>query len=567
MIQLSKVIHRSKDCIRIQFPFSVLTIQELKKHPSIRYSATLKSWYIPYTKQDFLAFQKLNLPYSIIPSTCTGSLKPTGDSSGISFDNNEHSVDSDSLSNSQREADIVQRDDIIIEYSHPYLVVQLTYDKKSVDFLKTLHRSYWHKTSKRWLVKASISNLESLQSYFKAIPLEVYQRMYDLIRISNESKLVDIYYSPEFRDSFFVQLKGYQVDVDFIMSLSKRQYFKSRQSWLLPYSAELMRRLIAHYTEKGYQVTNRYKIKEVAPSKNGNSKQLDALLYKLRQDEKDLLTEIAQTMIRCKYSWRSIRSYTGKILRFYQFNKRMEMSKVTSDHVNAYLNHLSMQDASESLLNMTISALKFYFKQVKYVDGFEMDRVVRPRRGRALPRFLSKNEVHLILKSGRNLKHQTLMCTLYSTGIRLSELLAIRLEHIYWDRNQILVVSGKGKKDRMVTLSKVLKELLQFYFEAYKPATYLFESTQLGVPYSASSVQKVVRLSAKRAGITRKVTPHILRHSYATHLLDGGVDVRFIQELLGHKDIKTTLVYTHVSTRSIGKIESPLDQMWSRKES
>ena len=566
MIHLSKIIHRSKPCIRIQFSFDVNTIQKLKSHPNIRYSSTLKSWYIPYTKQDFLAFQALNIPYSIPNTTRTDTLTSTGDSSGISFINNEPAVDSSSVSEKLREADIVNDDDVVIEYKHPSLTIEMRYHPKSIEFLKSLQRSYWHKTSKKWVVRASIPNLEALQAYFGVITSEQYVKIYELIRTFNEPKVVDIFYSPAYKDSFFVQIKGFNVDVDFLMAISNRQYFKSDQSWLLPYSEALLSRLIAHYTQKGYQVINRYQIRKSEKANSRNSKQLQALMSRLNNNEKVLIGETAKTMIRCKYSWRSIKNYTGKLLKFYQFNGRKDMGEVTIEDINVYLNHLSLADASESLLNTTISALKFYFKQVRYVDGFEMERIVRPRGARSLPKFLSKNEVNLILRSGRNLKHQTIMCTLYSTGIRLAELLAIRLEHIYWDRNQILIVSGKGKKDRMVTLSRVLKELLQFYFEAYKPATYLFESMKIGVPYSASSVQKVVRESAMRSGIRRKVTPHILRHSYATHLLDGGVDVRFIQELLGHKDIKTTLVYTHVSTSSVGKIESPLDSMWGKEE-
>ena len=145
--------------------------------------------------------------------------------------------------------------------------------------------------------------------------------------------------------------------------------------------------------------------------------------------------------------------------------------------------------------------------------------------------------------------------------MRLSEILNLKVNDIYFDRNQIFIRAGKGKKDRVVMLSSVLKQILVLYTDKYKPIYWLFESWDRKKQYSDSSVRNVVKSAASRAKVNKRVTPHTLRHCFATHLLDGGTSIKYIQELLGHKDIKTTLIYTHVTTDNMTNIKSPLDNL------
>lgn len=175
------------------------------------------------------------------------------------------------------------------------------------------------------------------------------------------------------------------------------------------------------------------------------------------------------------------------------------------------------------------------------------------------------NEIDRLLQATDNLKHATLLYTLYSSGMRLNEILNLRTEDLWWDRNQIMIRRGKGKKDRIVPLSGILKRMLELYFHEYKPIYWLFEGQDRKYQYSEKSVQNVVKRAAQRAGINKRVTPHTIRHCYATHLLDGGTDVRFIQELLGHANITTTLIYTHVTNYSMARIESPLDKLMNHR--
>lgn len=171
---------------------------------------------------------------------------------------------------------------------------------------------------------------------------------------------------------------------------------------------------------------------------------------------------------------------------------------------------------------------------------------------------MTEIEVLRMIQVTDNVKHKTILCVLYSAGLRKGELLNLRKQDIFFDKNLIFVRGGKGKKDRTTVLSENLKKLLTIYLRDYKPNYWLLESATRS-RYGASSVAKIVKRAAKLAGIERTITPHMLRHSFATHLLEQGLDLRYIQQLLGHGSSKTTEVYTHVTTKSLSKIKSPLD--------
>ena len=185
---------------------------------------------------------------------------------------------------------------------------------------------------------------------------------------------------------------------------------------------------------------------------------------------------------------------------------------------------------------------------------------VKLRKPTTLPTVLSLKDISKILAVTKNLKHKTMLFLIYSAGLRLGELLELKLGDIDSDTMKIYVRKGKGKKDRYIMLSENVLNLLRDYYKVYKPNDYIFEG-QNGGKYSPKSVQSVFKTALKKAGIKKKATVHTLRHSFATHLLDDGTDIRYIQELLGHKRLETTQIYTHVSSYSINKIKSPADKL------
>ena len=177
-----------------------------------------------------------------------------------------------------------------------------------------------------------------------------------------------------------------------------------------------------------------------------------------------------------------------------------------------------------------------------------------------LPDILAEEEVVTLVKKTGNLKHRALLMTAYSAGLRVSELVNLKLIDIDSKRMMLHIRQGKGNKERMVPLSKGLLETLRQYYSEYRPKEYLFEG-EGGRAYSTRSAQAILKQAKSRAKITKKGSVHSLHHSYATHLLEGGTDIRYIQELLGHNSLNTTLRYTHVSKKSIAGIQSPLDKL------
>jgi integrase/recombinase XerD len=201
-----------------------------------------------------------------------------------------------------------------------------------------------------------------------------------------------------------------------------------------------------------------------------------------------------------------------------------------------------------------------YFKTCRDTK-IEVEKIHRPKRAKVLPNVLSKEEVKKILDAHSNLKHKAMLSMIYSCGLRRSELLNLKFSDIDSKRNIVIIRQSKGKKDRITPLSAKILDLLRRYYKEYSPKTYLFEGQEKNTQYSARSLEEVLKKSVKLASINKPVTLHWLRHSYATHLLESGTDLRYIQELLGHNSSKTTEIYTHVSTKNIQQIKSPFDDL------
>jgi len=207
-----------------------------------------------------------------------------------------------------------------------------------------------------------------------------------------------------------------------------------------------------------------------------------------------------------------------------------------------------------------MNALKFYYEQVLDREKFFWE-IPRTKKRIILPKVISEEKIIKGLLEIENLKHKALLFTAYSAGLRVSEVVSLKVKDIDSDRMQIRVENAKGKKDRMATLAKATLQILREYFIEYKPTNYLFEGQNKYEHLAIRTAQKIFQNAYKSLQLPSSVSFHSLRHSYATHLLENGTDIRFIQELLGHNDIKTTLRYTHVSKKELGKIESPLDKI------
>lgn len=264
-------------------------------------------------------------------------------------------------------------------------------------------------------------------------------------------------------------------------------------------------------------------------------------------------------MLTRRYSESTIETYSGLVEFFLKYLTKREIVSVSELTVNQFnYEFVVAPNKSISYQNQAINAIKLFLKY-RNLDLI-VPNIDRPRREKKLPIVLHVNEVKHLLSCATNLKHKTLLSLIYSGGFRISEVLNLKITDIDSKRMLIHIKDAKGKKDRYTLLSDKALKLLREYYAVYQPKNFLFEGPG-GSQYSDRSAQHVLKQCAKKAGITKHVTLHTLRHSFATHLLEQGTDLRYIQNLLGHHSPKTTMIYTHVSDVAVQNIKNPLDQL------
>lgn len=264
-----------------------------------------------------------------------------------------------------------------------------------------------------------------------------------------------------------------------------------------------------------------------------------------------------------RYSENTIKTYRDALRVFFIFLENKSVNEITNEDILEFnKTYILANNYSASYQNQVINALKLFFSKITN-RKLDIRAIERPRKTTKLPIVLTENEVIRILNALENVKHRSMISLIYSAGLRQSELIQLKLKDIDSSAMIIRIEQAKGKKDRIVPLSETVLTLLRDYYKEYKPKEYLFEG-QNGDSYSERSLAAVLEKACTIAGIKKRVTLHTLRHSYATHLLENGTDLRYIQELLGHKSSKTTEIYTHVSTKAIQKIGSPLDKLSSK---
>lgn len=273
-----------------------------------------------------------------------------------------------------------------------------------------------------------------------------------------------------------------------------------------------------------------------------------------------LLAEFERKMTIQRYSVSSIQNYASAVNSFLQVAKKKFNcpDELTEKEIEKYLHwKIEKHNISASYQRMIVASIEKFYSTVLNKD-LKIKHLYPARKSKSLPKYLTMQEIKKIIDATENLKHACIIKLLYGCGLRLSELLNLKITDVDSASMLILIRNGKGNKDRAVMLPPSLLNGMRTYVKRYKPKEYLIEG-QTGGKYSPKSVQTIVKSAAQKAGIKKKVTPHILRHSFATHLLENGTDVRYIQELLGHQSVKTTEIYTHVTDISKSKIKSPLD--------
>jgi integrase/recombinase XerD len=342
------------------------------------------------------------------------------------------------------------------------------------------------------------------------------------------------------------------------------RWSKTMNCWYTPYKQGLTKEIITRLngkanvefgkTEEKPRVIETVKeVKDVSVHKT--------VLTDLNEEGKLKAEEFRDWLSSKRYSANTINTYIEAIKIFLRFYAFKPVAEICNNDVIVFNNqYILANKLSSSFQNQLVNAIKLFFSSVQDTK-LAPELVHRPKRAKVLPNVLSKEEVKAVLTSLTNIKHKTMLSLIYSCGLRSGELLTLKFEHVDTKRGLLIIKQAKGRKDRVVPLSHKTIIMLEEYLAQYKPKKFLFEGQEVGGPYDARSLQNVLKQSVHRAGIKKPVTLHWLRHSYATHLLENGTDLRYIQEILGHSSSRTTEIYTHVSTHSIQRITSPFDYL------
>lgn len=383
-------------------------------------------------------------------------------------------------------------------------------------------------------------------------------------RINNRIEVRKIHHNGQEYFGFF--FKYDKALLEKIKTLQGRTYEKDKKVWIIPVSSQLLSRLEQLCKDQGVLFLDhspkQFSYERYADKGDWNTYK-KYLVGRYDPSVSVYLRPYTDKLVLERYSKNTIKNYTNAYARFLLSCQAdgIDLEKIGLKIIETYLNEVAGQNIAYQTLNSHYSAIQFWYEKVARLGRFEYNGLIRPRKQKSLPKVMSHRQVKLLFGELNNLKHQCMLYLAYGAGLRSGEIIHLRKHDIRFDRNELMVRKGKGAKDRLLMLSPVIGKLLQQYIEEYQPQFWLFEGQQKGAPYTTRSLGEVFKRARERAKIDEHFTLHCLRHSFATHLLEKGTDVRIIQELLGHSDIKTTLIYTHVSNRIIRNVKSPLDDL------
>jgi site-specific recombinase XerD len=540
-MKASKIIHRNQTRIKIDMPYNQEMIALLRQIPDARWSSTLHAWHIPYTREAFSRLTEL-FPQVDYPQA---SVKTT------------NAVAQTVVEVEPREPVYNRFKDIWVEVIGRQIIIKMPKNDTDVQFLKSFRYLRWDPRSFCWVVPNYPGNLDLLKDYFKEriTRLDVHPT-YEVPTLPNELRTISphqvlIIKTPSGRAKVIFLFN--KVLTATIRKMPYSQWNAHNKWWTIPAAPAIIAKVeeVAHSQQ--LEVVHEQeqppaeRKSRITPFDIPNYRNCpDTYIFKLKE---------------LRYSDNTLRIYVSMFEEFINFYHTYDIDKIDENMITAFLRYLVMErKVSSSYQNQSINAIKFYYERVLGGQR-KIYTVERPREEKALPEVFSEKEISALLKVTTNLKHKCILMISYSAGLRLSEIVNVRIKDIDSQRMQIRVAQAKGKKDRYTLLSPKLLDMLRKYVAEFKPVEYLFEGMLPGEKYSPNSVQVVFRDAVRKAGITKRVTVHTLRHTFATHMLESGTDLRYIQSLLGHESTKTTEIYTHITTKGFDQIKSPLDKL------
>ncbi|KAF5060154.1 Tyrosine recombinase XerC [anaerobic digester metagenome] len=544
-MKAEKIIHRNEARIRINFSYDTDTIRQLRQIPDTRWSRTMRAWHIPYSRE---AFDMLVKIFPEIEYEKTNEKEQT-----IEPAEKFTTEVTDTTISAETETIRTQN---VIEVTKNQIVVKIPKNNADTRFLLSFKYCRWHKTGRYWIIPNYGKNLEQIKQFFESRHFQIIEHKTELAEENSPT------FKPEFSKNEFLTVNYHNRSLNLYSSYSKDIHLQIKQlplikwnpekwCWSLPYSEKFLEKIKRIAEENSLQ----FVYKEILRSKvKPRLSRYDIPNYR------ECPTEFTEKLKELRYSKNTLKTYADLFEEFINFYPDDAPENIPEEGIIRFLRYLvNERKVSTSYQNQSINAIKFYYEKV-LGNPRKVYLIDRPREEKFLPEVLSREEVEMILKATENLKHKTILMTIYSAGLRISEALNLKIKDIDSHRMQIRVEQSKGKRDRYTLLSMKTLEYLRKYFREYKPREWIFEG-EAGKQYSAKSIQVILKNAVTKAGIKKQVSVHTLRHSFATHLLEAGTDLRYIQSLLGHSSSKTTEIYTHITTKGFDQIKSPLDTL------
>ena len=562
-MKATKIIHRNKTRIRVDFPYNIEMVSLLRQIMDARWSKTMGAWHIPYTKEAFGQLKEL------FPEV---EYEKTVLNNNSEYGNDITELNETILAATSRKSNIVQKKknesaeeenkvsiaittvksaEVNITITAKRLFIKLQKNEADTQYLKSFKYVHWDNNNRQWIIPNYGRNLEFLKSYFQNRTVVITEQTEKKITVENvimpeTETLKVINVQNRALKIFFVYNRSL---IEVVKNITRCRWNSTENCWTVPYSEQSI--------EKLKEIANTYQLRYVfdAISKTEGAPRLPKHANYLRCPK-----AYTEKLKELRYSINTQNVYIDLFEEFINYYANKQVEEITEEEIIAFLRYLvNERKISTSYQNQSINAIKFYYERV-LGGSRKIYLIERPRKENYLPEVLSEEEISSILKAISNLKHKAIIMVIYSGGLRISELINLRVKDIDSDRMQIRISQAKGKKDRYTLLSNKTLLILRKYFTEYKPKEWLFEG-ESGGQYSDRSIQNILKRAVLKVGIKKRITVHTLRHSFATHLLENGTDLRYIQNLLGHSSSKTTEIYTHITNKGFDQIKNPLDKL------
>jgi len=538
----------------------------IKQIGGTAWSKTMRAWHVPYTKEAYRQLRELFPGLEIEhfenreAYTSNAGLPPDNDNNRMKVEiandtalKGKDKAQPDNFEN-QYIGTIKPVAAIQITLTTGQIFVRLPKNEADIQFIRSFRYAQWDSKRFCWVLPNYGKNAENLQKYFAGRPVSIsdqskmqtisnadhptYSKL-EMLVINNQNRQLKVYFT--FNQAMTEQIK----------MIGYARWNAYERCWEMACSdfclAEL--RLVAQRNDKEFRYQHIDK-KQVKP------RRVHSGAANFRYCPNEYLAKLKEL----RYSVHTLETYKHMFEEFINFYPDTAIDEISDQMIVDFLRYLvDERNISGSYQNQSINAIKFYYERVQGGQR-KIYTIDRPRKEKFLPEVLSQEEVAMILNATVNLKHKAILMTIYSAGLRVSELVNLKIKDIDSDRMQIKVVQAKGKKDRYTLLSEKNLLILRKYVREYQPKEWLFEGVD-GNQYSVSSIQANLKIALDKTNIKKRVTVHTLRHSFATHLLETGTDIRYIQSLLGHSSGKTTEIYTHITIKGFDKIKSPLDML------